>query len=86
VAPLLRNADRRYNPTPNTEMKKPTEEITDGHRPPLQAESTAIYEVICHSIEIDHLICYRTHRLRLTKAQADAINTNQPESVRFVGV
>ncbi|MCU0751422.1 MAG: hypothetical protein MUF86_11370 [Akkermansiaceae bacterium] len=67
-------------------MKKPTEETSsDGHRPPLQ-DAPAIYEVICHSIEIDHLICYRTHRLYLTKAQADAINNNQPESLRFVGI
>ena len=47
---------------------------------------TAIYEVICHSVEIGHLICYRTHRLPLTKEQADLINENQPESVRFIGV
>jgi hypothetical protein len=62
--------------------QKPTEDANttnaDG--------STAIYEVICHSIEIDHLICYRTHRLYLTRAQADAINNNQPESLRFVGI
>jgi hypothetical protein len=61
--------------------KKPTDDANTT-----TADSTAIYEVICHSIEIDHLICYRTHRLRLTKAQADAINENQPDSVRFVGV
>ena len=46
----------------------------------------AIYEVICHSIEIGNLICYRTHRLTLTKSQADDINANQPDSVRFVGI
>ena len=50
------------------------------------AEIPAIYEVICHSIEIDHLICYRTHRLRLTKAQAAAVNENQPDSLKFVGI
>ena len=49
-------------------------------------EPAATYEVICHSIEIGPLICYRTHRLPLTKAQADAINANQPDSVRFVGI
>lgn len=62
-------------------MKKPTEDANTT-----QADAPAIYEVICHSIEIDHLICYRTHRLYLTKAQADAINNNQPESLRFVGI
>lgn len=50
------------------------------------APALAIYEVICHSIEIGHLICYRTHRLTLTKSQADDINANQPDSVRFVGI
>lgn len=49
-------------------------------------EPTATYEVICHDIEIGNLICYRTHRLPLTKAQADAINTHQPGALKFVGV
>lgn len=67
--------------------KKPSEETSAATTSPRPAdEPTAIYEVICHSIEIDHLICYRTHRLPLTKAQADAINENQPDSVRFVGI
>jgi hypothetical protein len=49
-------------------------------------ENTAIYEVICHSVEIDGLLCYRTHRLRLTKAQAAQLNDLQADTVRFVGI
>ena len=45
-----------------------------------------LYEVTCHSVEIDGLLCYRTHRLRMTKAQAAALNDAQPETVRFVGI
>jgi len=48
--------------------------------------STALYEVICDRVEINSLICYRTHRLQLTKEQAAIINENQPDSVRFVGI
>lgn len=62
--------------------KKPTKETTAA----TPADAPAVYEVICHSIEIAHLICYRTHRLKLTKAQAAAINENQPDSVKFVGI
>lgn len=62
--------------------KKPASETGDQSAD----EPTAIYEVICHSVEIDNLICYRTHRLRLTKAKADAINEYQPDSVKFIGV
>jgi hypothetical protein len=66
-------------------MKKMKETPTT-EEPAATPELAALYEVTCHAIELDHLICYRTHRLTLTKAQADAINANQPDSVRFVGI
>ena len=49
-------------------------------------EPLATYEVICHSVEIGHLLCYRSHRLQLTRSQAEALNTGQPETVRFCGI
>jgi hypothetical protein len=53
---------------------------------PVKPADTAIYEVTCHSVEIGELLCYRTHRLRLTKEQSAALNDAQPETVRFVGI
>jgi hypothetical protein len=58
----------------------------DTEAAPEAAHAASIYEVTCHSIEIGNLICYRTHRLPLTKEQADTLNKNQPESVRFIGI
>lgn len=57
-----------------------------GDEAPVKPAETAIYEVTCHSVEIGELLCYRTHRLRLTKEQAAALNDAQPETVRFVGI
>jgi hypothetical protein len=62
--------------------KKPTKEISSAAPP----ETTALYEVSCHSIEIGQLICYRTHRVKLTREQADLINDNQPDSLKFIGI
>jgi hypothetical protein len=73
-------------------MKPNTTASTIASPPPADSTptpadgATAIYEVTCHEVEIDHLICYRTHRLALSQAQADAINTIQPGSLRFVGI
>lgn len=53
---------------------------------PAEASPSAIYEVTCHSVEIGHLICYRTHRLTLTQAQAEALNSAQPGTVKFIGI
>ena len=53
---------------------------------PAPAPILAKYEVECHSIEIGDLLCYRTHRLVLSQADAEAINKLQPGSLRFVGI
>jgi hypothetical protein len=37
-------------------------------------------------VQIGSLVCYRTHRVKLTKEQADLINKNQPDTLRFVGI
>ena len=50
------------------------------------SDPSAIYEVVCDSVEIDALICYRTHRLRLPKSRAEELNKIQPDSLRFVGI
>jgi hypothetical protein len=55
-------------------------------KPATPDELPALYEVACDSIEIDALICYRTHRLRLTRAQVDAIHANRPDALKFVGI
>lgn len=65
---------------------KPTEATKPGQEAAPAPAPTALYEVACHSIEIDSLICYRTHRLRLTKARADELNQHQPGSLVFVGI
>jgi len=63
---------------------KPTKQTEDTAA--AEAPPTAIYEVLCHEIEIDALICYRTHRLALTKERADQINSFQPGSVKLAGI
>jgi hypothetical protein len=65
-----RKLSNPVNETPAAEVKQPT----------------AIYEIICPQIEIDGLICYRTHRLTLTKARADEIETLQPGTLALRGV
>lgn len=66
--------------------KDTTAAAEDIGAPTVAPDPTAIYEVICREIEIDSLICYRTHRLSLTKARAEGINNLQPDSLQFVGV
>jgi hypothetical protein len=68
-----RKLSNPVNETPAAEAQAPT-------------EPTAIYEIICKEIEIDGLICYRTHRLTLTKARADEIETLQPGTLALRGV
>lgn len=46
----------------------------------------ATYEVLVKSVQIGGVIAYRTARVQLTKEQADALNTAQPETVRFLGI
>jgi hypothetical protein len=65
-------------------MKKSNDKAAAAAAAP--EEAAVLYEVTCHSIEIDALICYRTHRLRLTKSKADAILSNQPDALKFIGI
>lgn len=44
------------------------------------------YEVLAHELKIGGVIAYRTARVKLTKAQADALNSAQPDSVKFLGI
>ncbi len=53
---------------------------------PPAPETTALYELAAAQIEIDGLICYRTHRLRLTPARAAQINSLFPDGLTLIGV
>lgn len=62
-------------------MKKETTTETESAAP-----ATALYEVLVPSVKIGGVIAYRTARVRLTKEQAAALNSNHPETVRFLGI
>jgi len=67
--------------------KKPTEETTEaGAAPETPAAPLLKYEVLAKQLKIGGVIAYRTARVNLTKEDAEAINSNQPESVRFLGI
>jgi hypothetical protein len=44
------------------------------------------YEVLVDSVKIGAVIAYRTAQVNLTKAQAEALNSAQPDTVRFLGI
>lgn len=44
------------------------------------------YEVLCRELKIRGVIAYRTAQVKLTKAEADALNAAQPDSLKFLGI
>jgi len=44
------------------------------------------YEVMAEKVKIGKVIAYRTARVNLTNDQADALNSAQPDTVRFLGI
>lgn len=62
--------------------KKPTEDANTA----TPDAALAVYEVLVPSVKIGGVIAYRTARVNLTKEQADALNQNQPDTVRFLGI
>ena len=62
--------------------KKPT----DDANATTQAAALAVYEVLAPSVKIGGVIAYRTGRVNLTQEQAVTLNSNQPETVRFLGI
>lgn len=50
------------------------------------APALAVYEVLCESVKIGGVIAYRTARVNLTQGQANALNSAQPNTVRFLGI
>jgi len=66
--------------------KNETNPSGDAAETTTTATGLAVYEVTCESIKIGGVIAYRTARVNLSKDQADALNSNQPGTVRFVGI
>jgi hypothetical protein len=62
--------------------KKPTDDANTT----TPAVALAVYEVLVPSVKIGGVIAYRTARVNLTKEQAEALNKNQPDTVRFLGI
>jgi hypothetical protein len=50
------------------------------------AEPLLKYEVLVDSVKIGAVIAYRTAQVNLTKAQAEALNSAQPDTVKFLGI
>jgi hypothetical protein len=51
-----------------------------------ETEARMLYEVLVPSVKIGAVIAYRTAQVRLTTAEAEALNAAQPETVRFLGL
>jgi hypothetical protein len=55
--------------------------------PAVAEEPRSFYEVTAEGpIKIGGVLAYRTAQVKLTKAQADALNAELPGSVKFLGV
>lgn len=66
--------------------KQNTSDAADTPSPQSTAPALSVYEVLCKSIKVGGVIAYRSARVNLTKEQADALNSAQPGSVRFLGI
>jgi hypothetical protein len=54
---------------------------------PESAPVLGVYEVLATGpIKIGGVLAYKTAQVRLTTAQADALNAAQPGSVQFIGI
>jgi len=66
-------------------MKKITDPAPVSAASPAPA-ALVKYEVLADSVNVPGAIAYRTARVNLTPAQADAINAAQPGSLKFLGL
>lgn len=62
-------------------MAKNTPEQGGGELAPLMK-----YEVLCEQVKVGEVIAYRTAQVNLTQAQAEALESVQPGSLKFLGI
>lgn len=68
-------------------MKDKTDTAANAATPQADPPALLKYEVLCEGpLKVGGVLAYRTARLNLTQAQADAINTAAPGSLRFLGI
>jgi hypothetical protein len=79
---------KRTNKTPEAATDDAAATLPSAAPAPAPAPepSPVWYEVLVPSVKIGGAICYRTARVRLTKAAAEALNAAQPNTVRFLGI